>query len=480
MLPLIAATFRVQGVAAGAGADAGYAPRQKLHILPELTEILMKAKNTSHQFEEQVASMRVEVAKEQEMNAAELAKQKRIYEIALKRQQLLNEAIQASTNKTSDETKGLTAENDKFELSLRKLQKYNEELRTSLQKFQTHVEQAKLFVTDSLGVTDDHAAKELTILAPKNLPPTVDSFLKLAKSVKPSFLQFPVAVAGAVTDIGGPEVYALAKTIAAMSAATKEGAAKLKADFKAAWETGMDTQRALNVTRARALALKEEQVGRQNALIQAELKLKETNKELHERLDALRVFASSMGANLGYQNATDVQNATAEKLVRVLPNETIQSLVALIKPTAVAKAPAYGIASLQRQLAAQPQILARVRAAQAAKGAAPVGETQLAATKVAPAAGTTGFIARARARSEATAATAAAPAATASPARPASPAGAASSAARPISVVATLPGKPVVVPVAVNALRRPPASRPEASLAPQAPPQKRGWFSAFR
>merc|ERR1719162_2493692 len=125
----------------------------------------------------------------------------------------------------------------------------------------------------------------------------------------------------------------------------------------------MNTKRALNATLARALALKEEQVNRRNALIQANLKLTETNKELHERLDALRVFASSMGANLGYQNATDVQNATAEKLVRVLPTETIQSLVELIKPSTVAKAPAYGTASAERQLAAQPQILARVRAA---------------------------------------------------------------------------------------------------------------------
>lgn len=298
--------------------------------LTSVWELLKTAHSTSHQFEEQVSEIQAEVQQEQENTTASVMSQKEEYEDALRHQREQNRAIQADIDLVDKETRDLKAQNDKLETGLRKLQVDNLQLRASLRTLQEHVDTARHFIFDSFQATNDTDAPELRILARPNLPPTVDTLLEAAKGsgVKQSLVQLPL------TDVSGipvSSVHELARAVAAMTAATKDASAKLKKDFEAAWDTGMETQRALNGTRAASLSKKQDQVVRQELLGQAESRLNRTHADLTQRLDALRTFAQSMGA-AGSNRSADRPAAVAESLAALLPGATARALAEVLPP----------------------------------------------------------------------------------------------------------------------------------------------------
>lgn len=286
----LAALLAVQ-LAAAATPDAA--------ALPDVESVLIKATGKVHDFAEQAAAMQHRVALQQEKSKLSLAAQKATYEIKLAQQAAQSQAIGANSTAIDNANKALQISNVGLEAEVRKLQDGNAKMRRSLMAIDTKASAAKLFLEDSLRVTDDTDAEELRVLVPTTPKPTLDHFLAVAGAPtggdKLALLQVSRARRGGPEDL----VSLLSKSLADIASAEVEGAAELRAHFLANFEEGQKRQEALNATQAQLLELQSDLKARRGKLLVAKAHLETTSRQLHDRLHGLRVFARKVDGAAG-------------------------------------------------------------------------------------------------------------------------------------------------------------------------------------
>lgn len=255
--------------------------------LPDVESVLTKATDKAHDFAEQASAMQAKVALQQQKSLDALSAQKKLYESKLSQQAAMSDAISANNSAIDAANKALKKSNTDLEVELKRLQDENGEMRKSLQTIDEKVAAAKLFLEDSLKVTDDTDAEELYVLAPTTPKPTLDHFLAVAGGERVSLLQLSSPRSQGPEDL----VSVLSQSLSEIATAEVEGAAELKAHFMANFQDGQRHQEALNATNAQLVQLQAELKAHQAKLLEAKSHLQATGAQLSQRLHGLRIFA---------------------------------------------------------------------------------------------------------------------------------------------------------------------------------------------
>jgi len=278
-------------------------------VLPDVESVLNKANNKAHDFAEQARAMQANVELQQQKSRDALAAQKAAYEKRLSQQALQSDAIKANNTEIDSQNNALEKSNTVLFKELNGLQANNTKMRQALKTIDDKVAAAALFLADSLKVTDDSNAEELSVLAPTTPKPTLDHFLAVAGADRVSLLQLssPRALSQGPEDL----VNVLSKSLADIASAEVEGAAELKAHFLANFEDGQKQQAALNATQVQLMELQSELKAHQSKLLEAKAHLQATNKKLVERLHGLRVFARKVDSAAA--GSLDTKTASQDK-----------------------------------------------------------------------------------------------------------------------------------------------------------------------
>lgn len=260
--------------------------------LPDVEFVLTKATDKARDFAEQASAMQRRVAQQQEKSRAALDSQRATYESKLSQQAAQSDASSANNSAIDKANKALQTSNSDLEAEVKTLQDDNAKMRQSLQAIDSKVAAAKLFLEDSLKVTDDTTAVELLVLVPTTPKPTLDHFLAVAGGATFGDALALLQLSSPLRH-DGPEdlVSVLSKSLADIATAEVEGAAELKAHFMANFEEGQKRQAALNATQVTLLELQSELKVHQGKLLEAKAHLEATGKQLRDRLHGLRVFA---------------------------------------------------------------------------------------------------------------------------------------------------------------------------------------------
>jgi len=257
--------------------------------LPDVDTVLTKAISRAHDFEEQTLAMQRQVSEQQAKSGTVLVAQKAAYEKTLSALAVQNEFISTNNAALVAANDALHKSNSAMEAELANIGTSNDKMRQVLQAMHGSVKSAKLFLVDSLKVTDDTDSEELHVLAATTPKPTLDHFLAIAGSDKVSLLQMH-------SHIRGPEdlVNVLSKSLADIATAEAEGAAELKASFNASFEESQKRQSDLNATHAKLMQNQAELKEHQTKLFEAKSRLANTSKQLVGRLYGLRAFAHKL------------------------------------------------------------------------------------------------------------------------------------------------------------------------------------------
>lgn len=346
-------------------ACAGKAP------LPDVDSVLTKASLRAHDFTEQARLMQQRLDEEQQKSRAALATQKKQYEKQLS-------ALRAQSQAITDENSDLEAANNKTEQAnavtleeCNALEGRNAKMRDILKNISAKVTVANQFLEDSLKVTDDSDAKELAVLSPTTLKPTLDNFLAVTRGDKISLLGLGNTSHG---DDPKDLVHVLSNSLTEISTAQSDGAAELKAYFVAELEKVRTRQAALNTTQAELRSRQARLQERRSSLLAAKAHLEKTNTQLNERIRSLGVFADTVGGSVASTLEVDAaavkvsnasvkgSNASTESIVNqsaivsmaaTAPNPT-SAAVDMVKsantPSSTGEAPVYNLRKLRSSI----------------------------------------------------------------------------------------------------------------------------------
>lgn len=280
--------------------------------LPSVDTVLTKANSKALDFAQKAADLQKKLDEERRASRAALSKQKEEYEKLLQAQSHQSSVISQHIEETKTGNNELSKLNTQTMAEVTSLREKNAEMRSALESVISKVSAAQLFLADSLKVTDDSNAKELDVLIPSTPEPTLDHFLAMTRDNKMSLLAVHTRRASRPEDF----VSMLAGSLEDIETAQKEGIADLKAHFMESFSQGEKHQAELNATLA---ALNQTQVDlkeKRAKLLEAKAHLESTNKDLNERLRAMRAFANRVddtvrGSLLGEGEAKTTRNLLA-------------------------------------------------------------------------------------------------------------------------------------------------------------------------
>lgn len=302
--------------------------------LPEIDSVMMKATDKVMDFAAQAAAMQARVAQKQAESKAAVAAMKRKYEQRLVKQSEVNRHMEEVNDMSRHKIHLAEERNQVLETEAKSVQQENLAMREILGNLADKVRAAKIFVADSLNITDDSHSEQLRVLLPSKPKPTLARFLAAATTAAsvarrdkfkaaPSLLQTASEEAGAAGTEAPPTENTATAAVAAASAAAIEtpeapesrpedlvsvlssslaelddaeraGEMELQSNFEAAYDQGSQQFEALSEIQKEINTTKAALVKRRQELKAARAHLIQTREQLKQRLRGVKVFSDKV------------------------------------------------------------------------------------------------------------------------------------------------------------------------------------------
>jgi len=259
--------------------------------LPEVENVLSKAKDKATDFAEQARMMQEHVQTEQARSRATLNTVKSQYELKLKVQDEEIENITKENTRLHNEIDDFARQNQNLLAEAQRVADANANMRRVLGTVTSKVDTAEMFLKESMEKLSDLGAPDLRVMQPTTPKPTLENFLKLTQEKSTVSLFQATVKRRSPSGQPGDQVKMLAAILEDMASAEQDAAAQLKASFMESFAAGQKRKEALFFEQKNLTQQWEQANSTHTQLLSAKQHLEATFHELSMRMHSLRVFA---------------------------------------------------------------------------------------------------------------------------------------------------------------------------------------------